>query len=403
MRAAVVTIRDDVTPTVRTSGGLLDDGWRLGNEAITFSGTDNTGIPSAHLLLDGQVRVIKEFTCDYTYPTPCSNVSGQSLSLGGAPLTDGAHQLQLVLTDAAGNTGTFTKPVLIDAHGPSAVVTRASRKAITVSVNDGHGSGVNSGVIQVRNKKTDPFRSLLTRLTAGKLSAKLDHGNASRVGIRVGVTDNAGNATAGQLSQMSLRVRGKKLHGGSASVAYRHAATVSGRLTTRDGVPLAGQPVAIQQTWPVAAALGTVATDAKGRFKWKAPAGTSRRLVIAFPGGADLVPLSRKARLRVRAFSTIHASRHLLRGRGTVRFSGRLGLFGAKVPHSGKLVDLQAYDHGRWRTFDTARARGSKGKWHSSYTFGGIPGRYPIRLRIRREAVFPYDLGYSKSVVVRVL
>ena len=30
------------------------------------------------------------------------------------------------------------------------------------------------------------------------------------------------------------------------------------------------------------------------------------------------------------------------------------------------------------------------------------PGRYPIRLRIRREDVFPYDLGYSRSVIVRV-
>jgi hypothetical protein len=25
-----------------------------------------------------------------------------------------------------------------------------------------------------------------------------------------------------------------------------------------------------------------------------------------------------------------------------------------------------------------------------------------VRLRIRREAVFPYDLGYSRSVIVRV-
>jgi hypothetical protein len=26
-----------------------------------------------------------------------------------------------------------------------------------------------------------------------------------------------------------------------------------------------------------------------------------------------------------------------------------------------------------------------------------------VRLRIRREAAFPYDLGYSPSVIVRVL
>jgi hypothetical protein len=87
---------------------------------------------------------------------------------------------------------------------------------------------------------------------------------------------------------------------------------------------------------------------------------------------------------------------------GRVRFSGRLGLRFARAPQAGKLVDLQAFDRGRWRTFATARARGSKGTWRSTYRFGKSPGRYRVRLRIRREAVFPYDLAYSKSIAVRV-
>jgi hypothetical protein len=87
---------------------------------------------------------------------------------------------------------------------------------------------------------------------------------------------------------------------------------------------------------------------------------------------------------------------------GRVRFTGRLGLRFARVPRGGKLVDLQAFDRGRWRTFATARARGSKGAWRYTYRFGKSPGRYRVRLRIRREAVFPYDLGYSRSVTVRV-
>ena len=62
--------------------------------------------------------------------------------------------------------------------------------------------------------------------------------------------------------------------------------------------------------------------------------------MFTFPGGADLAPLPRVARMRVRAFSSIHANRHVVNGRGSVRFSGRLGLKGATVPHSGKLVDL---------------------------------------------------------------
>jgi hypothetical protein len=104
----------------------------------------------------------------------------------------------------------------------------------------------------------------------------------------------------------------------------------------------------------------------------------------------------------VRATSTIHASPRVVAQGGRVRFSGRLGLRFASVPRGGKLVDLQAFDRGRWRTFATARARGSKGAWSSTYRFGKSPGRYRVRLRIRREAVFPYDLGYSRSVVVRV-
>src|SRR4051794_26770994 len=140
MRAAVVTVRDDVAPTVQASGSLLDPGWRLGNETITFNGTDNTGIRSAQLLLDGQLRASKDFSCDYTYATPCASVSKQSLSLRSAPITDGTHQVQLVVTDAAGNTGTFGKTVSIDTHGPVAVLKRASGKAITVSVGDGSGS-----------------------------------------------------------------------------------------------------------------------------------------------------------------------------------------------------------------------------------------------------------------------
>jgi hypothetical protein len=111
----------------------------------------------------------------------------------------------------------------------------------------------------------------------------------------------------------------------------------------------------------------------------------------------------RPVALRVAAWSSIHASRRVLFARGRVRFSGRLGLRGVHVPPSGKLIDLQAFDAGRWRTFATARARGRHGSWHASNLFSGRPGRFPIRVRIRRESTFPYELGYSRAVTVVVL
>jgi hypothetical protein len=401
----VVTIRDDAAPAIETAGSLLEAGWRRGDSEVAWSATDNTGVRSARLLLDGQERNRDTLSCDYSFPTPCSNATNRRLGLGSAPLTDGQHQLQFVAEDAAGNTTTVTRTVALDAHGPEVTLSRASGKTITVTVGDA-ASGVAGGGIEVRNRPDEPFRALPTTLANGRLTAKLDRGSASRVGIRVSVRDNAGNVTAGELSEMSLRVASRPLRGGAVSIRYGHAATFSGRLLTRDGVPVAEQPIAVEQTprTPGAspAIAATVTTDAKGRFAYHAPAGPSRRLQFVFAGTSGLAPLRRTAHMRVRASSTIHASPRVLRGGGRVRFSGRLGLRGAAAPRSGKLVELQAYDGGRWRTFATARARGSKGAWRSSYTFAGRPGRYPVRVRIRREAVFPYDLGYSRSVAVRV-
>ena len=49
------------------------------------------------------------------------------------------------------------------------------------------------------------------------------------------------------------------------------------------------------------------------------------------------------------------------------------------------------------------RASGPNASWSATAQFRGNPGRFQLRLRIPREAaVFPYELGYSRSVVVRV-
>lgn len=403
LKAAVVTIRDDSAPALDAAGTLLEPGWRRGDSVASWSASDNTGIRTVRLLVDGQERSRADLPCDFTSARPCADAANRTLGLGDAPIADGARQLQLVATDAAGNETTVTRTVSLDAHAPEAVLARASGRTISVRVADG-ASGVAAGAIEVRNRRSEPFRALPATLANGRLTARLDRGSAARAGIRVSVTDAAGNATAGQLSELALRVGGRSLRGGAASVGYGRAARFSGALRTRDGVALAGQPVSVEQTLRGAtpAVVATVTTDARGRFSYRAPAGVSRTLRFIYGGGADLAPLTRRAQLRVRASSTISASPRVLRGGGRVRFTGRLGLRGTTAPRSGKLVELQAYDGGRWRTFATARARGAQGRWSSSYRFGGTPGRYPVRVRIRREAVFPYDLGYSRSIVVRV-
>ena len=67
----------------------------------------------------------------------------------------------------------------------------------------------------------------------------------------------------------------------------------------------------------------------------------------------------------------------------------------------GLVVVLQGREGGKWRTFSDARTH-RKGRWHVSYRFSGRPGSYPIRLRIRRQAGFPFELGYSRRLTIRV-
>ena len=86
---------------------------------------------------------------------------------------------------------------------------------------------------------------------------------------------------------------------------------------------------------------------------------------------------------------------------GRVRLTGRL--LGGRVPARGKTVELQAFERGRWRTFETARAR-AKRRFHASYRFSSdAAGRsFRLRARVRPDALYPFSTGHSKVVRVRV-
>jgi hypothetical protein len=147
----------------------------------------------------------------------------------------------------------------------------------------------------------------------------------------------------------------------------------------------------------------SVTTGRTGRFSFSVPPGPSRRVDVTYAGGPELLRRTRSVTLHVPASSTIHASRTTVSGAATVRFSGRLGVLGAPLPRGGKIVVLEAEQHGRWTTVASTTARGAHAAWHAAAQFRGNPGRFPVRLRIPREAVFPYDLGHSPAVTIRVL
>jgi hypothetical protein len=149
--------------------------------------------------------------------------------------------------------------------------------------------------------------------------------------------------------------------------------------------------------------LGSTATAADGSFTLAVPSGPSRRVRAGWRVNATdtTFACSRPLNIRVPARASLHSSPRAVRAGGRIRLSGRL--VGGRIPSRGKLIDLQAREQGRWHTFASVRTRRS-GSFATHYRFHrSAPRRtYPMRVRVRPDSSYPYALGYSKAVRIRV-
>ena len=191
----------------------------------------------------------------------------------------------------------------------------------------------------------------------------------------------------------------------TVTTSFRHRRLrVRGRLVGPDGKPIAGALIDVSSQLHRAGArfrlIGHTRTSRRGGFSYKAPAGASRTLRFGYRSHVN--DTANAATLdvlqRVRASATLRASRRFVGRGGSVTFRGRLR--GGYVPRRGKLVELQATDRGRWRTFALVRSSRS-GAFHYRYRFSGS-GRFAFRARVRFERAYPYVLGYSARTFVSV-
>jgi hypothetical protein len=178
---------------------------------------------------------------------------------------------------------------------------------------------------------------------------------------------------------------------------------VIGRVT---GVA-AGAPVLLlareQRTGARGGPVAQTTTAADGSFTLLVPPGRSRTLRAAYRTTPDnpVVACSRALHLRVPASVTLHVRPSTVRAGHSIRIFGRLR--GGRVPRRGKLVALQAFERGRWQTFTTVRTnrRGSFSK-RRGFSFTARGRSFRLRVQVRPEASYPFALGYSRTVRVRV-
>ena len=226
-------------------------------------------------------------------------------------------------------------------------------------------------------------------------------GNASTSWSRRVLIDNGGNNCiygAGPKIKAGLGHRRRKRVWPRAG----RRVLLRGRLRDSTGKPIANRSIRLfvrvrghsrYSLWT------SLRTSASGVFRSLLSPGPSRRLRVSYcaPGGGKHTDL----KLGVRATAKLKVNKHLVRSGRSVVFSGRL--VARPIPRLGKLVELQAYFRGRWRTFETLKTD-RRGRFQFRYRFGPTSGRvrYRFRARIPTELGYPFEQGKSRRIMVTV-
>jgi hypothetical protein len=192
------------------------------------------------------------------------------------------------------------------------------------------------------------------------------------------------------------------------TVSYRARVRISGRLLNSAGRPVAGALLRVlardRRQGARFVERYTTKTDSDGIYRVRVRAAASRLWQIAWrshtydPGFQENAYVT----LDARASSSLKASPR------TVGVGRRLRLTGTvhgTVPSRGVPLIFQGrMGGGRYTTFADGRAN-RKGRFSVRYRFRSAASRgrsFSFRVKLRGDARFPYALGYSKRVTVRV-
>ena len=203
-------------------GPLVSGGWRKPSDVLNYDATDSAGVRAVRFEMAGKTG--GRASCDYHLPAPCPARRGARLLIpDDAP--DGSHTARIVAEDAAGNEKVVQRQISVDGTPPGAVIERARGGPIVLSLTD-NASGVTGAALEVRRNSNEPYRTLNARIANGRLRARLNRGNASRIDMRVTVTDAAGNVAQGNPTRLTAT---------SAKIGRRFRRIRSGRVTVPFG------------------------------------------------------------------------------------------------------------------------------------------------------------------------
>jgi hypothetical protein len=378
VRSATILLHNDSKPSASGVAGTVLADPTSGTAGLSFTASEKEGpgIYRVAVTIDGTLvssmtpnentgRCVPlgsyEGALVFEPAQPCPDVAGVSLEIPTTGLSDGEHQLSVVVEDAAGNATQVYGGAIHVLNHPQVVAGPGGTPPLTGSV-------------------TTPPSAV------------------------VPVLATANGTPASESARISAGWRGAA-HS-TLDSPYGHSRQIVGRLSTPAGVPIAGAVIEVSErtdslgastsAWP------TVRSAADGTFSVKVPGSVpSAAISLVYRSRLGSPEPSATAGLTLRVPASVHltVSSRITEIHHTIELTGALA---GAIPPSGKAVvfEARAASGGAWVEFHNAMAHG-KGVFHAShrFVFPG-PARYDFRVVCRKEAGFPFLQGTSNMVSV---
>lgn len=408
LRALTITIEDDTAPSPGVGGELAAGGWRRGNQAVQFWGSDvGGGIRYGETLLDGARVALAQYPCAEaligsewrgTRMRPCEPSASGSATVATTSFSDGPHTLGHCATDFAGNVACAPPSTVLIDNNPPAHVREATlaggdgwRRVDDFDLswsNPDQGAASPIGGASWRIVGPAGYDSGV-RFTAGRNLTALRDLHVPGPGVytlQIWLRDEAGNEASSTAVSVPLRFddvppgvafgldpapEGGLPEAIHADVADAHSGPAAGTIYYRRLG--AAQWIELPTKLEAGEAAGTARLGARlpdslepGIYVFRADAvdaagntatttrradGTEMALRKAPPPSAPAAgavskaqPASPAPRFFHGLRIVFHAKPWTLRNGGLVRFSGRILSRGMPLPRRGKLVAIQYFE-----------------------------------------------------------
>ncbi len=396
VHAIVSGHRDDgFVPELRVGGGeLLGQAWG-DPHAATWSGSDGSEL-AARLRCrraSGCAEGRAAFVALRRIRLALSDEAEPTVSLGGSLFAPGSRRGGELAIPALADAGGGVRALTVEVNGePVASRTLSCALSGYVAIRLRPCPAAASPSVAV-DTAAAPFVQGRNRVRVCAFDYASGGGANRACAARAVRVDNACPvSSAGGGAQLAAAINGSE----SATVGSRDPASVTGRLLTASGSPVAGARVCVaarvELNDEIERVVAAPLTAADGSFAAELPAGPSREVRVAYwPGEEHAV--ERFLELESRAEPALRLRpRHRLRNGDRLRFIARI-----PAPASAsREVRLEVRSDGRWQLLRAGRT-GADGTWTASYRFHATTGRrrYAFRACVPAQDGYPYARGCS--------